>query len=256
MESIVRDMPDGAMKHPPCPFARSIDELEELEYSASSPRQYQFCHTPLGERLFRDLYRNMDETAFRLGFRRLYLHTLYSVPDRCSGQRLTDCHLRDAFASLASPATAAAANRVIDRWYYGSVPYDLSWLDTGPVQPDIPSIDGRMNDAYVSTVSYGPAVSTIMLEPDQRLRPRLNLKYSFTNPDGLRNLPIEVAHYFDDGFEFLRTSEALYLPSNSSNATHRMRLPYEVREGRYWIYVYAGDRKLAEVTFEVIPTTQ
>ena len=45
-----------------------------------------------------------------------------------------------------------ATNAVIARWYEGTEPYDLSNVHTGPVDPSLPSINGRIDNAYIATV--------------------------------------------------------------------------------------------------------
>ena len=57
---------------PPCVYARCLAELGSLEPSELTGDAFLY-HYSLGERLFHDLYRNMDDTTFRLGFRRLHL---------------------------------------------------------------------------------------------------------------------------------------------------------------------------------------
>ena len=65
------------------------------------------CHYSLGERLFHDLYRNVDETTFRLAFRRLYLLSQDDDPhDGRNGTKLTICHVRGSFTTDVSKETA------------------------------------------------------------------------------------------------------------------------------------------------------
>ena len=61
--------------HSPCTIVQSIAEFEDLDPGKTDSWQYYDCQYTLGARLFHDLYQTMDEAAFRLALRRLYLHT-------------------------------------------------------------------------------------------------------------------------------------------------------------------------------------
>ena len=103
-----------------------------------------------------DLYRTLGHERFQQGFRALYLTS--EIEDEDEDVRGTSVgieHIREAFRSDGGPERV-----VISRWYDGTEPYDLSRLDTGPVDPILPSINGRIEKAYVITSLDGPAVST------------------------------------------------------------------------------------------------
>ena len=98
------------------------------------------------------MYRNLDETTFRQGFRNLYLKRLADDPeDNCEGTRLDICHVRAAFKSEVPAEVAATVDRVIARWYDGSEPYDTSYLDSSPVDQSLPSsVKGDLTRAYIA----------------------------------------------------------------------------------------------------------
>ena len=252
-ESIANNTMSGPLSRDPCPLARSITELEDLERELSNPEEVRFCHYRLGERLFRDLYRNMDETTFRLGFRRLFLHTLHPVSDECNDDRLTDCHVKEAFTAYAPAEKASIIEKVIDRWYDGSEPYDLSEINETAVDPDIAAIDGRIKEAYLSNSRGLLPVPVVVIGPNRNPVLYLNLDYSYRNPSGLTSLPIEIALYFEDGFEFRRTVSELEVSAEASRQTHNVQIPYTRVPGRYWVQAYSGEQKIAEVTFEAVP---
>ena len=104
--------------HSPCTIVQSITEFEDLDPGKTDSWQYYDCQYTLGARLFLDLYNNMDETAFRLALRRLYLHTHFDTPV-CDDDPTVICHLGEAFTTYASEETKAMVERVIDRHYYG-----------------------------------------------------------------------------------------------------------------------------------------
>ena len=246
LESIVKNATHGPLNHPPCPLARSITELEDLQRELSNPGEARFCHYRLGERLFRDLYRNMDDTTFRLAFRRLFFHTAYAIPDECSNVWVTDCNVKEAFTTYAPEETAATIEKVVDRWYDGSEPYDLSSITGTPVEADIDAIDGRIEGTYVSFSSGGSPVSVVTLGPNRNPNFYLNLDYSYRNSSGLESLPIEIVHYFEDGFDFQRMSVDLPVPANSTQRTHDVWLQQKNIPGRYWVNVYLAEQKIAE----------
>ena len=146
-------------------------------------------------------------------------------------------------------------NTVIARWYDGTEPYDSSSIDTAPVGPGLPSIKGRIDEAYITTVAKGPAVSEFSAQ-DVTDRVYLTLKYSYSVSGGPREVALEIVEYYEDGFVFDRrrsklTAEDQYIGGTSWFSVGSS--PGEWATGRYVVQVYAGERKLAEVEYEVTP---
>ncbi len=255
LEAIAKGEPQGPLDWSPCAVVGSIAELEELERDPSAPRESRLCHYSLGERLFHDLYRNMDDTAFRLAFRRLYLHTVYEIADECRNANgwANICDVKEAFTAYASDETAAAVEKVIARWYDGTQPYDLSSIDDTPSKAEIAAINGRIESAYLSFSEGGSPVSAVAVGSNRELALFLNLDYSYGNSNGLRSLPIEIALYFEDGFEYRRIQQELPLPSNATRQTHSFFIPPHSATGRYWVQAYWEEQKIAEATFEAVP---
>ena len=236
--------------NPPCGHAGSLAELENLGISKGD---IEFrCNYSLGERLFVDLYRTLGYERFRQGFRALYLAS--EIDDEADDHRGTSVgieHIREAFR-----LNDGSESVVISRWYDVTEPYDLSRLDTGPVAPNLPGINGRIEKAYVITSLDGPAVTTFSAQNvDDRVY--LALEYAYKVSGGPHEVPLEIVEYFEDGFEFSRrsgelTAEAKYIGGTSWFAVG----PSPSRQwapGRYWVYVYAGEQKVAEVSYEVTP---
>ncbi len=124
LESVADNSLHDGMKQEPCDSAQTIAELE-AGYSILGPAPVEHCAYALGELLFRDLYRNMDDRTFRLGFRRLYLHTKWRVPGGCDNldatlDRTTICHVREAFTAYASEDVKAKVEKVTTRRYGGT----------------------------------------------------------------------------------------------------------------------------------------
>ena len=229
----------------PCSHVRTIQELEEQDYTVGDP--LFSCAYRLGSRLFLDLYHTMDPTAFRMGFRELYLlsrHNDGSVS--CESRRAGICHLETAFKEGATQGVADAVDEAIARWYYGTKPLSTRrplQRDTSPVDEVLPNINARVSQVSISGQTAGNI--------------RLTLEFS----DAGRNLlpsssswPLEIVEYSeDDGFlfgrRFYEKPDAVGgLRTTSERIPLRANLP-----GRYRVYVYWDGQKIAEASYEVKP---
>ena len=232
----------------PCPHARNIAELERLDITLGD---IEFgCNYSLGERLFLDLYRTLGDTLFQERFRQLYLSSSEDTDDEGSASIGIE-HVKQAFRSGEN-----ATNDVIARWYDGTEPYDLSRLDSGPIDPGLLSINGRIDEAYIVTSTDGPPVSDFSAQ-DITDWVYLTLKYSYKVSGPTREAPMEIVEYYEDGFEFSRRSHTLTAEARYSGGTSWFSVGQSPSgkwaPGRYVVYVYAGERKLAEVEYEVTP---
>ena len=233
----------------PCAHARNIVELESLKITQDSI-EYG-CNYSLGERLFLDLNRTLGDTQFQQGFRELYIASAARDDTDDDGSVSIGIeHVKQAFL-LGEKAT----NAVITRWYEGTEPYDLSGVDPAPVDPSLPSINGRIDKAYIVTTPEGPAVSRFSAQ-DVTDWVYLALKYSYSVSGGTHEVALETVEYYEDGFVFHRRSSKLTAEDKSIGGTSWFSvgsLPGEWSPGRYVVYVYAGERKVAEVEYEVTP---
>ncbi len=238
-----------AVSNPPCGHAGSLAGLESLGISVGDVEY--LCNYSLGERLFVDLYRTLGHERFQQGFRNLYVASVVEDDDEIPGTAVGVEHVRDAFSS-----DDGSGNVVISRWYDGAEPYDLSRLDTGPVDPILPSINGRIEKAYVITSLDGPAVTTFSAQ-DVSDWVYLTLEYLYDVSSGPRELPLEIVEFYEDGFELRRRSGELTAEARYIGGTARFSVGQSPSRrwapGRYWVYVYAGERKVAEVQYEVTP---
>ena len=78
------------------------------------------CNYFLGRGIFRELYNQLGDEAFRRGFGRFYLavrHDSYS--STCTEDDRYACYLREAFTEDATPEQAAIVEDVLKRRYYG-----------------------------------------------------------------------------------------------------------------------------------------
>ena len=228
----------------PCAYADSIAELESLSVVRGDSAFN--CNYALGERLFLDLHHTLGYERSRQGFRALYLAS-ESEDDAELGIQ----HVREAFRS-----NDAAVSAVIARWYNGTRAYDLSRLDRRPVNSRLPSINGRINKAYITTRENGPAVSTFSAQHVTDWV-YLTLKYSYNVSGAKREVPVEIVEYYEDGFEIRRQSDKITAESRYIGGTQWREVGFRPSRkwapGRYWVYVYAGGRKVAEAQYRVTP---
>ena len=235
---------------PPCAYAGSISELESLEFERGDA-EFQ-CNYSLGLRLFMDLHRTLGAERFRQGFRELYLASKaerdahdYPTTSLGIGQ------VKEAFRS-----DDGAAEIVIARWYDNTEPYDLSNVDRSQADPSLPSINGRIEEAYLTAGEDGPRVSSFSTQGagDWLV---LSVEYSHSLSGGPYEIPIEILEYYEDGFALHRESGALTAEPGYIEGTMRlwvgMAPSRKWAPGHYAVFVYAGGRRVAEVYYEVTP---
>ena len=223
------------MERPPCPYASNIAALERL--APDREDDAQICYYLTGERLFHDLYRNMDDTIFRLAFRRLYLLSVVDDPnDPCEGRDLNVCHLRAAFTTNVPEETAARTKRVINRWYDGSEPFDFSLIEAVPVDPDLPQIGGRIEEAYLdhTNISASQDIDRLLFTVD-----------FLHTASGAFSLPVQIVEAYEDGFAYRRQRKTLTL-GDAGTETAWVSSYWPARAvGKHWVIVYAGNQKVA-----------
>ena len=198
-----------------------------------------------------DLYHTLGDEKFREGFRNLYLASEVEDAENLRRTSVGIEHVREAFSFAGEGPNAAIA-----RWYDGAEPHDLSRLDTGPVDPSLPSINGRIDDAYVATGGGGPPVSGFSAQNVSDWI-YLTLKYSYQVSGDPREIEIDIVEYYEDGFAFRRSPGTLTAEAKYIGGTHWFSVGVSPSRkwatGRYMVYVYVDDRKVAEAEYEVSP---
>ncbi len=229
----------------PCPELRGIVDLEASDPYAVTTRK---CNYSFGDRLFLDLYYTLGDTAFRQGFRNLYLMSQASQIDIS--------HIKEAFKAGA-PDQGILVDTVVGRWYDGTVEYDTSHLDGGPVDPELSGIDGRVEDAYLALYQGGPPISGFA-GPDGTAPVWLTIDYSHSADGGPREVQLEIVDFFEDGFMFRRREVTIRTTPGYGGSSHHIEVGYTgigrsggTEPGKYWVYVYHEGRKVAEVAYEV-----
>ena len=233
----------------PCAYARSITELETLAPDPDADYDVFGCNYSFGVRLFVDMYRILGEDAVWRGLRDLYDKSLMEGDaDDLKGTALDIRHLREVFQS--DPGVLVS----IGRWYDRTEDYDLSHLDLRPADPTLPSINGQIDEAYLQIGEDGPSVSSFSVEDPADQTVWLNLDYSYNVTGGPHKLLLDLVEFYEDGFEFRRgtveiTAESQYIGGVSSAYVGSDKWA----PGRYWVYLYDGDRKVVDVQYEVTP---
>ena len=241
--------------HYPCSHAANISELEAQENTLGNAGN--ICNYALGERLFFDLYRNLEEDSFRQGFRRLYL--ALEERDDDGAKLLGIAAVRQAFdedGDLATGTGAEPVGTVIDRWYSSQYPASEALLDTRPVVAELPTVNGWINRAYVSLAEGGKPVSAF--SPTQvGNRVWLTLEYSHDYAGPPQELTFEVVENYEDGFPYRRSTLTIQADRRYSGGVQWISVgpgpEQEWAQGQHWVYAYHEGRKVAEVRFEVVP---
>ena len=245
-------------EHQPCSYAGSITELQKIDIEHFPGAR--ICPHSLGQRLWHDLYRNLDSATFRQGFRRLFLLSKYDDPDDdCRGTYLGICHLRAAFKAEATMEVQRAVDKVISRWYYGTESLNLNYQyqDNTPADPRIPTINGHIGRVWLSTEMGGRLGVSSISTADRPKRLYLNLEYSYDDHTGPSLIPFQFVQYFSaDGFNFNRRQHELPVDGSASARRVSYSLGGESTEGAtglYWVYVYWEQQKVAEVFYDIEP---
>ena len=164
--------------------------------------------------------------------------------------------MKEAFTTYAPEEKAVAVEKAIGRWYDAPEPHDPSWIDNIPVEAEIPAIDGRIEDAYLSLSPGGLPVSVVTVGPNRNPEVHLNLDYSYGETNEHKYLPIDIEVYREDGSEINRVRtdlSVLPLPAGVTRHAHAIGVYFWRETGRFWVQIYWGERKIAEATFEAVP---
>ena len=247
-ESIRTGNPIGVFSDP-CPYAKSIAALEDLAPDAAENPEEFGCNYSLGQRLFTDLHRTLGGGATRQALRELYvLSQAIDEAEESTAEGADISHVRQAFGHL------PGASVTIARWYDGSEGYDLSQLDLTPADPALPAINGRIDSAYITVDDGEKVVSGFSVSDAANGEVWLNLEYSYDVSSGQRKVQLDLRSFYEDGFAFQDRTVEIETERRYEGAAQSVWIgPDTVVPGRYWVYLYDSDRKVAEVQYEVTP---
>ena len=143
------------------------------------------------------------------------------------------------------------------RWYDGTEPYAPSDQETTPPNPILLAINGRIHTAYLSATQEGTPLTSISAEAvDDYLWLLLRWDY---NVGSDTEVPLELVHYYEDGFEFGRRTVTFPADSRHNGSIWSWWLqigqsPSNLwAPGEYRLHVYNEGRKLVELEYEVTP---
>ncbi len=238
----------------PCgPF----DNLNELESANLESGDEGFaCNYSLGQRFFLGLYELMDSQDFRKGFAKL--NTVQADPNIS----LEFNHVVAAFESDAE--SNVLVKDVISHWYYGTpLPESAAvasspkppakqiflQLAATPPDPTLPSIQGEIRNVYITRGDSREFSSIARSELGERLL--LTFVYSQRSRDPYE-IPLQVLLYYPDG-ELERAMDIALRIDSGGRSRVWVSSPESWRIGQYWIMAFDGDRKGAEVEFEITP---
>ena len=247
-ESMRTEKPIGVFSGP-CLYAKSIAALEDLAPDAAENPEEFGCNYSLGQRLFTDLHRTLGGGATRQALRELYvLSQATDETEESTAEGAGISHVRQAFGHL------RGASVPIARWYDGSEGYDLSQLDLTLADPALPAINGRIDSAYITVDDGEKVVSGFSVSDAANGEVWLNLDYSYDVSNGQRKVQLDLRSFYEDGFAFQDRTVEIEAESRNEGAAQSVWIgPDTVVPGRYWVYLYDGDRKVAEVQYEVTP---
>ena len=247
-ESKLTGKPIGVFSGP-CPYAKSLAALETLAPDAGEDPDEFGCNYSLGQRLFTDLHRALGRDATRQALRELYVLSQAAYENGESPSKGAGIgQVRQAFGHL------PGASMPIARWYAGDVEYDLSQLDPTLTDPALPAINGRIENAYITVGESEKEVSGFSVSDAADGEVWLNLDYSYDVPTGQRKVQLDLLSFYEDGFAFQDRSVEMVAESQYEGVAQSFWIgPAQVVPGRYWVYLYDGDRKVAEVQYEVAP---
>ncbi len=263
MEFIVGNARTGAplaADHRPCAYYDNLGELDRANPGNPGGSYWaEFgCNYSLGERLFLDLYRTLGRDQFQAGFRNLYR----AIKGRSIYGGITE--VAAAFKKDAGPEMVAAVDTVINRWYHGTEPYDLSHLDDGSVDYILPSTKGRIEDAFISLdqewpVALSSRASRLTLAELEEIDgwAYLYLKFGLSITEADKVILLTYVQYYEDGMLFHRRVVTHTFKGSRTSGWWRVSIGYSPGRkwaaGRYGVMVYDGDRKVAQVEYEVTP---
>lgn len=244
----------------PCDGATSIIELErrtpdDPQKAQTDPDLWR-CNYYLGERLLLALHRQLGEERFLQAWRALYAE-LDRDPSYPSQQEFTETDIRVAWLRAGGMEMQPHLEHIWDQWYRGRADRVAPGVpDPFPVDPSLPGINGRIDQAYVALSPGGPPVNSFSAS-DVSGWAYLTLQYSHSVFGDPKELEFEMVEYFEDGFTNRRHRVPVQFESRFAGGTQWLSVgpdaTFQWAPGRYWVYVYESGRKVAEAQFEVMP---
>lgn len=244
----------------PCYGAATLSELDLQLGNAGAEAQVDpnlwRCNYYLGERLLMSLYQQLGEERFLEGWRALY-DVLARDPSYPSQREFSETDIRVEWLRAGGMQMQPDLEHIWDQWYRGRASRMVQEPpDPSPVDPNLPGINGRIDQAYIALTTDGQPVARFSASEVDGWA-LLTLKYTYELTGGPRELTLELVEYYEDGFTNGRRNVSAPVQPQFAGGTQWLSVgpiaPLRWAPGRYWVYVYEAGRKVAEVHFEVTP---
>lgn len=231
---------------PPCP---EIAHLSALERALATQQTISpHCEYAIGERLFLEIQHIVGEPAFRSQLQQLF---------QLSQDRDDPLTIKDVRHTMGDHPHARER---INHWYLGEstdqsdLPY--ARIDISPPQPALPTINGIITGAHLSTRYQGEP--TIQFSASQHRGPAyITIAYDHRVAGDPRTADLEIVEYFEDGFATRRTPHTIVAASQHSGGSFWLPVgpPDNTawRTGSYWAMVYHQGHKVAQIHWNVTP---
>lgn len=257
----------------PC---RVTNVIAQLEILGPKIGESEFgCNYSLGEAFFLDLYNTLGAEVFQQGFRNLYQKSqAEDNTDCCAGKALHMCHLQAAFRAASPVDQTDKLDSIIQRLYAGAIHLDYRFCPAAPadwLRPDptavIPTVSASGVEITYSYVGMyrNRRLPTVLRQFSAREQSASieHALFLFVETTGISQrdpaqLPQEVVVMRDNGAVVKRGDVQWRHRSPESSYkldVFRTRIDptpaQRWQPGRYWVYVYHAEQKVAETWFEV-----
>ena len=231
----------------PCPYYRTIEHLraDRPQYRSNG----SFCNYALGERLFINLDRSMEDTEFNTAFGNLH-HRLTTYEDDGIDQGLS---LLRAFCPdcESNPRNLGSVGNTLARRYGEKVLTDAR-QPTG-LMPELGQATGtRIVDWSTGNQQYG--VAQIPASSADQRRWLTVLFSEVANPPDTAKIYVAMYHEDREPYVVWPQERTVYSNENAAWFNAFLGEPYRRVPGHHWVYVYNESfEKVAEAEYQVMP---
>ena len=245
----LRDGTPVAANRRPCQQFNSIARLEATNPSKS---QASFrCNYALGQRLFLELLHDFGDADFRSNIAHLYRSSLPEDQTLIPGTKVGIKHLKSIFGNSRQGPT------IIERWYYGTQPFDISNIDQSPPTNRLDTVHGKVSQADLVLQLNGSPVTSFSRSSHSGPAYFI-LQYSTNVQGGPYLIPITVLQYYGDGHVFDRRTIHIEADEKHNGSTWTRYIPVgppsgQWNPGQYWAMIYDRNQKAAQIYWTVQP---
>ena len=239
----------------PCPYYRTIEHMRADAPQYGNTNGW-LCLYSLGERLFVNLDRNMDEAVFEAAFRKLYQDTVAPTTkqNKDQGQILVESFCPDCVGRSTLRNKGSAAFTIAK--HYGN----KIITDQSPVNGQIAGLGTPDGNAAIVNFNrtnrqYGMATLPSSTQDNRRW-----VRIRFNNPTGANRsekVKVNLRAFYEDHQAWRRwngTTGHVTVKNGTAHMSVYLGNPDHRAPGHHWVYVYDDKgRKLADVQYQVVP---